>query len=148
MYLRKTTQKRADGSKLSHLQIAENVWDPVKKRSRVRVLYNCGRADGAKAVERLRRLATSTLKRCCPEELVQANPAMRVVDTRAYGDVHVLEHLWRRAGLAELIGEFAEAHKFGFSVERALFAMVAHRALARRRPSCTAGSGGWPKRCA
>ena len=36
MYLRQSNQKRADGSVLSHLQIAENVWDPVKKRSRVR----------------------------------------------------------------------------------------------------------------
>ena len=130
MYLRKTTQKRADGSKLSHLQIAESVWDPVKKRSRVRILYSCGRADDEKAVERLRRLARSILKRCCPEELVAADPAMRVLDTWPYGDVYVLEHLWRRSGLAELIDEFAEAHKFGFSVERALFAMVVHRALA------------------
>ena len=37
MYLRQSNQKRADGSVLSHLQIAENVWDPVKKRSRVRI---------------------------------------------------------------------------------------------------------------
>ena len=81
MYLRKSTQKRADGSRLSHLQIAKNVWDPIKKRSRVRILYNCGRADDEKAVERLRRLARSILKRCSPEELVRADPAMQVVDT-------------------------------------------------------------------
>ncbi len=128
--LRNTTQKRADGSKLSHLQIAENVWDPVHMRSRERILYNCGRAGDAKAVERLRRLATSNLKRCCPEEFVQADPAMRVDDTWPYGDVYVPGQLWRRSGLAELIDEFAEAHRFGFSVERALFAMVVHRALA------------------
>ena len=130
MYIRRTTQKRADGSELSHLQIAENVWDPVKKRSRVRILHNCGRADDTKAVERLRRLARSIVKRCAPEELVEADPAMRVVDTWSYGGVYVLEHLWRRAGLAELIGEWAEGCRFEFSVERALFAMVAHRALA------------------
>ena len=37
MYVRpfSSKQKRADGSFLSHLQIAENVWAPVKKRSRV-----------------------------------------------------------------------------------------------------------------
>ena len=34
MYLRQSSQKRVDGSVLSHLQIAENVWDPVKKRKR------------------------------------------------------------------------------------------------------------------
>ena len=44
MYLRQTNQKRADGSVLSHYQIAESVWDPAKKRSRVRIVYNCGRS--------------------------------------------------------------------------------------------------------
>ena len=45
MYLRQTNQKRVDGSVLSHFQIAENVWDAVRKRSRVRTVYNCGRSD-------------------------------------------------------------------------------------------------------
>ena len=80
MYLRQSTQKRADGSTLRHLQIAENVWDPAKKRSRVRILYNCGRADDPKATERLRRLARSILKRCSPEELVAADPGLTVAD--------------------------------------------------------------------
>ena len=52
LYLRQSPQKRADGSTLRHLQIAENVWDPAKKRSRVRILHNCGRADAPKAVNR------------------------------------------------------------------------------------------------
>ena len=63
-------------SVLSRLQIAENVWDPVKKRSRVRILHNCGRSDDPEATERLRRLARSILKRCSPEELVAAAPSL------------------------------------------------------------------------
>ena len=78
MYLRQSNQKRADGSVLSHLQIAENVWDPVKKRSRVRIVYNCGRSDDPKSAERLRRLARSILKRCSPEELLASDPALRL----------------------------------------------------------------------
>ena len=130
MYLRQSNQKRADGSVLSHLQIAENVWDPVKKRSRVRIIHNCGRGDDPKATERLRRLARSILKRCSPEELVANDPSLRVVDSWPYGDVYVLEHLWRRVGLPELIGSLLDNRKFEFSVERALFAMVANRACA------------------
>ena len=130
MYLRQSNQKRADGSVLSHLQIAENVWDPVKKRSRVRIIHNCGRNDDPKATERLRRLARSILKRCSPEELVADDPSLRVVDTWPYGDVYVLEHLWRRVGLPELISELLDNRKFEFSIERALFAMVANRACA------------------
>ena len=130
MYLRQSNQKRADGSVLSHLQIAENVWDPIKKRSRVRIVHSCGRSDDPKATERLRRLARSILKRCAPEELVAADPSLRVVDTWPYGDIHVLEHLWREVGVPELIGELLEHRKFEFSIERALFAMVANRACA------------------
>ena len=130
MYLRQSTQKRADGSVLRHLQIAENVWDPAKKRSRVRILYNCGRADDPKATERLRRLARSILKRCSPEELAAADSGLAVADAWPYGDLYALERLWERAGLPALIAPLAEGRAFGFSVERALFAMVANRALA------------------
>ena len=130
MYLRQSTQKRADGSTLRHLQIAENVWDPAKKRSRVRILYNCGRADDPKAAERLRRLARSILKRCSPEELVAADPGLTVADAWPYGDVYVLQRLWERAGLPALIAEQAGSTPLEFSVERALFAMIAHRACA------------------
>ena len=130
MYLRQSTQKRADGSTLRHLQIAENVWDPAKKRSRVRILYNCGRADDPKATERLRRLARSILNRCSPEELVAADPGLTVADAWPYGDVYVLQRLWERAGLPALIAEQAGSTPLEFSVERALFAMVAHRACA------------------
>ena len=130
MYLRRTTQKRADGSELRHLQIAENVWDPGKKRSRVRVLYNCGRADDPEATERLRRLARSILRRCSPEELAEADTGLRVVDSWPLGELHALEALWRRVGLPELVGRVADSRKFGFPLERALFALVAHRVCA------------------
>ena len=130
MYLRQSKQTRADGSTLSHLQIAESVWDPLKKRSRVRIVYNCGRSDDPEVTERLRRLARSILKRCSPEAIVAQDPSWRVLDAWPYGDVHVLEHLWRRVGLPELIGELVGARKLKFPVERALFAMVANRACA------------------
>ena len=70
MYLRVSKQKRADGSQIAHLQFAESSWDPAKKRSQVRILYNFGRAEDPAVIERLRRLATSILKRVAPEEIV------------------------------------------------------------------------------
>lgn len=130
MYLRESRQKRADGSSLTHLQIAENVWDPQKRRSRVSIVYNCGRADDPVVGERLRRLACSILRRCSPEEIVTEDPAWRVVDAWPYGDVYVLDQLWRRLGIPELIREVITQRKFDFPVERALFAMVANRACA------------------
>lgn len=130
MYLRTSRQKRTDGSLLEHLQLAENVWDPEKKRSRVQIVHNFGRADDPAVTERLRRLAHSILRRCAPEDIVAQDPSWRLIDAWPYGEIYVLEHLWRRLGIAEAITEVVGRRKFGFSVERALFAMVAHRVCA------------------
>ena len=130
MYLRLSRQKRADGSTLAHLQIAENVWDPEKKRSQARIVYNCGRADDPAVTERLKRLAHSILRRCSPEDIVASQPNWRLLDAWPYGDVYVLETIWRHLGIDEVIAEVLGERKFDFPVERALFAMVANRACA------------------
>jgi len=130
MYLRETRQKRADGSYLTHLQLAESSWDPVKRQSKIRVIYNCGRAEDPAIAERMRRLARSILRRCSPDEIVTDNPDWQVVDAWAYGDLYVLEHLWQRLGIDQVIAAVLDGRKIDFAVERALFAMVANRALA------------------
>jgi hypothetical protein len=130
MYLRESRQKRADGSVLTHLQLAENLWDPERKRAQVKIIYNCGRADDDETTERLRRLARSILRRCAPEEIVADNPTWQLVQAWSFGDLYVLEQLWRRVGVGEVIREVLAERKFDFDVERALFAMVANRALA------------------
>lgn len=130
MYLRESRQKRADGSILTHLQLAENLWDPEKQRAHVHIVYNCGRADDPASTERLRRLAKSILRRCAPEEIVAENPDWQVVNAWEHGDLYVLEQLWRRVGIPEVIAEVLAGRKFDFDVERALFAMIANRALA------------------
>ena len=65
-----------------------------------------------------------------PKELAAAGTGMKVVDAWPYGELHALEALWRRVGLPELIAECVDARKFEFSVERALFALVANRVCA------------------
>lgn len=130
MYLRETKQKRADGRVVRHLQLAESVWNPEKKRSETKVIYNCGRADEPEQAERLRRLARSILRRVSPEEIVAEEPGWTLIDAWPYGDIHVLEHLWNRVGIADVISEQVGWRKVDFPVERALFAMVANRACA------------------
>ncbi|MGI9452357.1 MAG: IS1634 family transposase, partial [Geminicoccaceae bacterium] len=88
MYLRETRQKRADGSYLTHLQLAESSWDPEKRQSKIRVIYNCGRAEDPAVAERMRRLAHGILRRCSPDEIVTDNPDWQVVDAWAYGDLY------------------------------------------------------------
>jgi hypothetical protein len=130
MYLRETRQKRSDGSLVTHLQLAESVWNPRKKRSEVRIIYNCGRADDPQSAERLRQLARSILKRCAPEEIVEQAPQWRLLDAWPFGALYVLEAIWHRLGIDEVIAQQLTYHKVDFAVERALFAMVANRACA------------------
>jgi hypothetical protein len=85
MYLRETRQKRADGAVVTHLQLAESVWNPHTKRSEVRIVSNCGRADAPQSIERLRTLARRILKRCAPEESVQQAPQWRVLNAWPFG---------------------------------------------------------------
>ena len=118
MYLRLSRQKRADGSILAHLQIAENVWDPEKKRSQARIVYNRGRADDAAVAERLKRLAHSILRRCSPEDIVASQSNWRLLDAWPYGDVYVLEKIWHRLGIDEVIAEVLGKRKFDFPVEQ------------------------------
>lgn len=130
MYLRESRQRRADGTLITHLQLVESVWNPAKRRSEIRIVFNCGRAEDPQVSERLRRLAKSILRRCSPEQIVAENASWKLVDARAYGDVYVLEALWGRLGIAQIIAEQARVRHLGFAVERALFAMVANRACA------------------
>ena len=130
MYLRETHQKRADGSRLTHLQIADSVWNRTKKRSEVRIVWNCGRVDDPKVRQQLRRLAKSILRRCAPEEIVADNPDWQLMDAWPYGALYVLEQLWQRLGIAAAVQRHVAPRKFDFPVERALFAMVANRAVA------------------
>ena len=130
MYLRVSRQKRKDGSSLSHFQIAHNSWDPVRKRSRVRILHNVGRADDEQSVDSLRRLARSILDRCDPQQVAADHPGCRLAGAWPFGDLFVLDALWQRLGIPQAIAKARASRRLEFDVERALFALVANRACA------------------
>lgn len=130
MYLRVSKQRLKDGSLVEHYQLAESTWDRQKKRSRTHIVYNFGRVDDPAVAERLRTLAHSILRRCAPEQIVADAPGWRLIDAWPYGDVYVLEGLWRRLGLDAILRRCARSTKYRFRIERAIFAMVANRAVA------------------
>lgn len=130
MYLRVSKQKLASGEQIAHLQFAESTWDPVKKRSRVRIVHNFGRAEDPDAIERLRRLAHSIRKRLSPEEIIAGDSTWKLINAWPHGDLYVLETLWRRLGFDQVIQDVLDGRKFDFPVERTLFALVANRACA------------------
>lgn len=130
MYLRLSRQKRANGSVLEHYQLAESVWCPQRKRSKTRILYNFGRVSDPAVVAQLRKLAASIMRRCDPEALAAGNPGWKLIQAWPYGDAYVLEALWQRLGIPEVVAQEAASRKLTFPVERALFALVANRVLA------------------
>jgi hypothetical protein len=130
MYLRQSKQTRSDGQVVTYLQLAENAWDAAKGRSQARIVFNFGRADDPQVIERLRRLAKSILRRCSAEEIVAESPGWRLLFAWPYGDLYALEAMWKRLGIDAIIRRQAKQRRFGFEMERALFAMVANRACA------------------
>src|SRR6266568_7819098 len=133
MYLRTTQRRNADGSVVRYYQLAENEWDPKRGGAVAKVIYNFGRADGLD-LGKLRRLAASIL-RVCGEEQARVEGAavpddVKVRDAWPYGGIYVLEQLWRELGIDAVLAERASTQRIRQPFERALFAMVANRALA------------------
>jgi hypothetical protein len=131
MFLRESTQRRVGGDRITHLQLAESVWNPTTQRADTRILYNFGRADDPPVRDRLRTLARSILRRVAPEEIVAVRPDWVLRDAWPYGDLYVLEQLWARLGMPDRLTALAEdMPRLPLPVERACFAMVANRCCA------------------
>jgi len=144
MYLRTTPRRNKDGSVVRYLQLAHNVWDPEKKRSRTEVVYSFGRADEASraALERLAGSLTRFLAAApAPQaRLFPAGEGFKYEGSRPLGGTYVLEALWRRLGIDALLRRLLEGRRLDPAAERVLFALVASRALA---PSSKLAAARW-----
>ena len=145
MYVRTTLRRNKDGSVVRYLQLAHNVWDPEKKRSRTEVLYNFGREDETSraALERLagslsRYLASSPDPQAAL--FTAAGEGFTYEGSRPLGGTYVLDALWRRLGIEASLRRLLEGKRRESSAERVLFALVASRALA---PSSKLAAAHW-----
>ena len=129
MYLRTTKRRNADGSEVRYYQLAENTWDRERGCAVAQVVYNFGRADQLEA-EKLRRLAKSILRVFSDDAAVLAEPGdISVRDSWPYGGVYLLEQLWKELEIPAVLKAHARTRRTAVPFERALFAMVANRAL-------------------
>src|ERR1700736_3676261 len=133
MYLRTTKRRNADGSLVCYYQLAENIWDARRGCAIAKVVYNFGRADQVDP-DRLRRLAHSILRVIghpaeAPVPSDQVPSGVRIRDAWPYGGIYVLEHLWKEVGIDVELNRCAKDQRIKQPFERALFAMVANRAL-------------------
>src|SRR5687768_13252085 len=120
MFLRTTHRALADGTVVAYYQLAENVWDPAKKKPVTRIIHNFGRADDATR-DRLRALAESILARVATVEEMAKAPDLRLVDSFVYGGFHVVRELWSRYGLREAVARAAARVGTDMPLEAALF---------------------------
>ena len=130
MYLRTTRRRNSDGSDVRYLSLAHNEWDAAAGRSKVRILFNFGREDELDPAA-IRRLIGS-LGRALPpgEALAAAAPAeLAFLESRSLGGAWLLDGLWNRLGIGEILARLLRGRRLDPAVERALFAMVANRAL-------------------
>jgi hypothetical protein len=137
MYVRCTPGKpRKDGSKVEYVQLAHNVWDPDRRRSRVQVIHTFGRADRLD-VEGMHRLVGSLQRYLggrpdadpapAPDE--GAGGGLRLLGSRPVGAGWLLDGLWRHLGIGAAIASCLPGRRLDPRVERVLFALVANRAI-------------------
>jgi Transposase DDE domain len=129
MYLRTTKRRNADGSEVRYYQLAENTWDAERGCAVAKVVYSFGRAeqlDGAK----LRRLAKSILRVFSDDTVLLGDVGdISIRDSWPYGGVYLFEQLWKELDIPAVLRGHARTKRTAEPFERALFAMVANRAL-------------------
>ena len=122
MYLRGVKRKAMDGAELLYYQLAESVYDKVKRQARVQVVHNFGRADEVDP-EIFRRLAASLLKVCGPP----ADPGVASERVFDLGLIHVVDALWEKLGIGQALRHCMASEKQGHPFDRILMALTAYR---------------------
>jgi hypothetical protein len=140
VFVRTSTRKNSDGTRVSYLQLVHNEWDAAAKTTRAKVLYSFGRADqlDRPAIERLITALTRVLGTepaagtgGGPDRARAAGmPGLVFTESRPLGGAWLLDQLWHRLGIDTLLRGLAAGTRRDVVVERVLFALVANRALA------------------
>ncbi|MCK4393336.1 IS1634 family transposase, partial [Candidatus Bipolaricaulota bacterium] len=142
---REVTSPRRHGPDVVYLQLAEGYRDSETGKVKTKILHSFGRKDELDLgqVRRLTNQLTSYLK---PEDRPDLLSGIEVTHSWDYGGPYVLDALWRELKLDRFFLEALSKRAFERPVERALFALVAQRALApASKLACTrwAGSKAW-----
>jgi hypothetical protein len=130
VYVRTTSRKNKSGQVVRYLQLAHNEWDAAAHASRTKVLYSFGREDelDRAAVERL---VVSLARLLDPDRAAALTTPGDLVylGARPLGGTHVLDGLWHRLGLDQVIRRCLKGRRLDPRVERVLFGLVANRVL-------------------
>jgi Transposase DDE domain len=142
VYLRETSRRNKDGSKVTYLQLAHNERHPQTGSPVAKVIHNFGRKDKIDK-EALARLVSSISRVL---DVSGTDPSagsgdVEIVDSRRLGGVYVLDRLWERLGIAAALRSAAVGRRIDADVvERICFALVAQRCL---EPASKLAAVGW-----
>ena len=144
MYLRETSRRNKDGSKVTYLQLAHNARHPETGSPVAKVIHNFGRKDKIDK-EALARLVSS-ISRVLDVSMTEPSAGsgdVEIVDSRRLGGVYVLDRLWERLGIAAALRSAAVGRRTDADVvERICFALVAQRCL---EPASKLAAVGWAR---
>lgn len=149
MFVRTSSRRNKDGTVVRYLQLAHNEWDPAAKTSRMKVLYNFGRAEDldraavGRLIASLSRLVGDAPAVGLLDDGADGRgglPGLEFVESRPLGGAHALDALWTRLGIARTMRTLLGTTRRDAATERVLFALVANRALA---PSSKLAAAGW-----
>ncbi len=132
MYLRESSRRNKDGSKVTYLQLAHNERHPVTGSPVAKVIHNFGRADKVdrEALARLVRSISRVLEPSGDGRAAEGSGDVEIVDARHLGGAFVLDAMWERLGIARALRQVAEDRRIdGELVERICFILVAQRCL-------------------
>jgi hypothetical protein len=142
MFVRTSTRRNKDGTPVRYLQLAHNEWDPARKASRTKVLYNFGRAEelDRAGIERLIGALTRLLGGQPADGAVVGMPGLEFSESRPLGGTWLLDQLWRTVGIDTSMSTLLAGTRRPEVTERVLFSLVANRALA---PSSKLAAASW-----
>ena len=140
MYVKASSRKTKDGQVIRYLQLARNEWDAQAGVSRTKILHSFGREDELDT-DGVRRLVAALSRLLDPADALTATSGgeLTLTSSRPAGGTYVLDQLWRRLGLDEVIRRQLTGRRLDPRVERVLFALVANRALAASSKLAAAG---------
>ncbi|MGZ6855152.1 MAG: IS1634 family transposase [Mycobacteriaceae bacterium] len=140
MYVKASSRKTKDGQVIRYLQLAHNEWDSQAGISRTKVLHSFGREDELDR-EGIKRLVGALSRLLDPAAALGASMPgeLELTSSRPIGGTYVLDELWHRLGIDQVIHRQLAGRKLDPRVERVLFALVANRALAASSELAAAG---------
>jgi transposase len=145
MYIREVTSARKHGPDAVYLQLVEGYRDGKTGKVKIQILHSFGRKDKLD-LGQIHRLADQLCGYLKPEDQPDLLSEIEVTHSWDYGGPYLLDALWHQLKLDRFFLDALTERVFEQPVERALFALVAQRALApASKLACTrwAGSRAW-----